>query len=486
MDRPLRVLILEDEATDAELMERELHKGGLRPVSRLARTREALVEGLAGFRPDLILSDYHLPGFDGLSALALAKESCPQVPFILVSGPIGEEKAIEILKNGATDYVLKDHLSRLVPAVQRALREAEERAELGRMGEALRAERQLLFSVLEEMPGFVILHAPDHSILFSNQYFRRQFGDPQGKPCYRVMNGLERPCTLCRPFQVLESRKPQEWEWPAPGGRVFQVYAYPFSFAADSPAVLALGIDITRRKEMEKAVRASERQLRRLSTHLLSAQENERKHVAQELHDSIGQILVALHYRTENLLARPPETPPDCRAALEGLAGMIRNAIEETRRIQKNLRPAILDEAGILAAIDWLCRELRGVHSTLDLEARFGLQEPAIPETLKIVLFRVTQEALDNAVKHSRATRVGLALGKGGGGGIELSIRDNGQGFSVEEVLAREDAQRGLGLASMRERVELSGGRFTVESSPGAGTCLVAAWPPPAAGEPGP
>jgi len=117
MEKKLKLLIIEDVSADAELMERELQKGGISINAKRIETREALIEAIDGFDPDLILSDYNLPKFDGLSALAIAQEKRPDIPFIVVSGAIGEELAVEALKKGATDYVLKDHLAKLVPAV---------------------------------------------------------------------------------------------------------------------------------------------------------------------------------------------------------------------------------------------------------------------------------------------------------------------------------------------------------------------------------
>src|SRR5579862_363598 len=118
--------MLEDDAQDAELTKFALRKSGIHfSVSRVD-TREDYLKELDECKPDLILSDYSLPGFNGHDALALAKEKCPETPFIFVTGTMGEEVAIETLKSGATDYVLKTRLTRLVPAVSRALREAEQ------------------------------------------------------------------------------------------------------------------------------------------------------------------------------------------------------------------------------------------------------------------------------------------------------------------------------------------------------------------------
>lgn len=123
----LRILSLEDSELDAELIERELRSGGVDFVSRRVQTGNDFEREIAEFQPEFILADYMLPTFDGAQALALAQARCPEVPVIIISGAVGEETAVELLKNGATDFVLKDRLGRLVPAVQRALREVAQR-----------------------------------------------------------------------------------------------------------------------------------------------------------------------------------------------------------------------------------------------------------------------------------------------------------------------------------------------------------------------
>jgi sigma-B regulation protein RsbU (phosphoserine phosphatase) len=124
----LRILSLEDSALDSELILREIRQGGIEFVSTRVQTRAEYEKALAEFHGGLILADYKLPSFDGGQALALARERCPDVPVIIISGAVGEETAVELLKNGATDFVLKDRIhGRLVPAVHRALREVEER-----------------------------------------------------------------------------------------------------------------------------------------------------------------------------------------------------------------------------------------------------------------------------------------------------------------------------------------------------------------------
>ncbi|HTL56749.1 MAG TPA: histidine kinase [Candidatus Limnocylindrales bacterium] len=144
MKKDIHILMLEDDAADAELTRFALRKGGLRFSIARVETKEEYLQELSDRPPELILSDYSLPGFNGQDALDIAREQCPETPFIFVTGTMGEEVAIETLKSGATDYVLKTRLSRLMPAVNRALREAQERTEHRRAEEQLRQSHEQL------------------------------------------------------------------------------------------------------------------------------------------------------------------------------------------------------------------------------------------------------------------------------------------------------------------------------------------------------
>jgi signal transduction histidine kinase/ActR/RegA family two-component response regulator len=151
---PLRLLHLEDNPVDAELITTTLVEGNIPCQSQLVDTRQAFVTALKEGRMDLILADYSIPGFDGMTALTLARQHCPDVPFLFVSATIGEELAIDAMHQGATDYVLKQRLGRLVPSVHRALRELDDRAERKRAEEALRqSEKQFLQSQKMEAVG---------------------------------------------------------------------------------------------------------------------------------------------------------------------------------------------------------------------------------------------------------------------------------------------------------------------------------------------
>ncbi|MCD6310407.1 MAG: PAS domain S-box protein [Candidatus Eremiobacteraeota bacterium] len=156
MKNNLHILILEDSISDVELVEREMKRGGLSFTTMRVETEKDFFEGIKVFKPDIILADYTLPGnFDGMSALEISKRSCSDVPFIFVTDTIGEEAAIETLKSGATDYVLKNNLSRLVPAIKRALKDAREQRELKH---AEKEKNRLLYDLNERVKELKCLY----------------------------------------------------------------------------------------------------------------------------------------------------------------------------------------------------------------------------------------------------------------------------------------------------------------------------------------
>jgi signal transduction histidine kinase len=226
-----------------------------------------------------------------------------------------------------------------------------------------------------------------------------------------------------------------------------------------------------------KVIQESERGLRALSERLVEAQERERMRLAKELHDSIGANLTAIKYTLEEKRFRmgadsvPPEGP-----TLEKIIDLVRETIVESQRIATNLRPSILDDMGILAAIQWVVRKSQEVYSSIHIETEMKVLEEDIPESLKIVILRIVQEAMNNAAKHSGANAIHLCL-KNDGDFLELIVEDNGKGFHQEEVKSRRNLSEGMGLQGMKERAELYGGVFRIDTEEGKGCILRALWP---------
>jgi PAS domain S-box-containing protein len=248
--------------------------------------------------------------------------------------------------------------------------------------------------------------------------------------------------------------------------------------AQDSQGVLvwrASLSDVTERKKTDERLQESERQLKYLSSELMTAYERERKRVAGELHDSIAAMLSALKLNLENFYDGE-ESDKNNQAMEKNFVSQVQKIIEETRRIMADLRPSVLDDLGIVPAIHWYCRDFQKNYTGIVIEKRIAIEENEIPDSLRTPIFRILQEALNNAAKHSKATAVNLSLGKSPQG-IELVIQDDGRGFDPEKKTKTDNPRRGLGLASMKERAELSGGSFTIQSGERTGTIIRVLWP---------
>jgi len=242
--------------------------------------------------------------------------------------------------------------------------------------------------------------------------------------------------------------------------------------------------DVTERHEAIQALRDSQATLQQLSASQLTAQESERKRVAQELHDSLGQSLSAIKFIIERALELEPK--PETSGPLRSVVPLIQSTMEEVRRISMALRPSTLDDLGLLMTISWFIREYQLTYPEIQVEKALLVEETQIPQTLKTNIFRILQEALNNAAKHSRAQRILVSLGMAGDR-LELKIQDHGVGFDPR-LVKKASINGGFGLDSMRERAILFGGLCTIDSVPGVGTIVTARWTldPSLAPEPSP
>lgn len=223
------------------------------------------------------------------------------------------------------------------------------------------------------------------------------------------------------------------------------------------------------RFNLEDELKTSAERLRFISGQLLTAQENERKRIARELHDSIGQSLAAIKFVLEKKISELNSTANCPGIRLEEIVPMIQNMMEEIRCVSMDLWPSILDDLGLLSGINYFCRQFGEIYSTIKIDKDLSVAEDAVPSSLKIVIYRILQEGLNNIAKYSKADKVLISLHKKNKH-LELAIADNGIGFDYQTF------PKGMGLVGMKERVELSGGYFTLISLPGKGTTIKATW----------
>lgn len=228
---------------------------------------------------------------------------------------------------------------------------------------------------------------------------------------------------------------------------------------------------MTERNRIEARLMQSHAQLRDLSTRLISAQEEERRRIARDMHDELGQALTALKFDLAWLNRHLPSAPASLQQKTATMLHVVDAAIDTLRSITTTLWPRVLDDLGLFAAVEWQVREFQrhtGIATTLTISPEHVQPEPAVALTA----FRFLQEALTNVSRHARATHVAIRL-RIFGSDLRLVVRDNGQGIS-QDVLTRPDR---LGLAGMRERVMACGGDMRIRGRQGSGTVITARLP---------
>jgi PAS domain S-box-containing protein len=235
-------------------------------------------------------------------------------------------------------------------------------------------------------------------------------------------------------------------------------------------------INVTERIKAQGKLMQSEKELRALSAKVLQTQEMERKIISKDLHDSIGSSLAAVKFRLEQELSRMGQRRNGEGNSLEQAIDILKGTIKETRRICNDLRPSMLDNMGLLATVRWFLRDFQGSYHHMAVEGQLHIREEEVPEPLKVIMFRILQEALNNTAKHSKATAVRVKISRKKDR-VTLSIEDNGEGFDLKKQAMVKSPLSGMGLASMKERAELSGGSFVVVSNEGKGTTIKASWP---------
>ncbi|MEJ2142058.1 MAG: sensor histidine kinase [Gammaproteobacteria bacterium] len=235
---------------------------------------------------------------------------------------------------------------------------------------------------------------------------------------------------------------------------------------------------LKKEKISKKKLQESEQQLQILSKQLLEAQEDERKRVASELHDGVGQILGAVKYQIEGVMISQ-EYAKDNDEALQtlkdGFSEIINNiqsAMQEVKRVSLNLRPTMLDEIGVIKTLDWFFEDYKKIYK-YEVTFDCNIIEDDIEDKMKVNIFRIVQESMNNIAKHANASRVTVSL-KNMKNGIILRVMDDGEGFVEQEK--QQEKLLGLGLKSMKERAEQSGAKFSIKSESGEGTIVQAIW----------
>ena len=323
--------------------------------------------------------------------------------------------------------------------------------------ERLEAERRRIFSVLNMLPGFVLLRAGDRTIRFANHRFLDIFGDPAGRPCHSVMRGRSTPCDVCYGDEVLSTGEPREWIWTNVRGRDYHLWAYPFAASDGTQLVLELGIDITERRELEREI--------------LQISDEEQRRIGRDLHDVLGQKLAGVAFLSKVLSQRlAAASSADAEQAAE-IANLVSETVAHARAISRGLCPVELSEGGLQKALEEMAA---GVEEVFGIPCAFeyGLTKATSDRNTAIHLHRITQEAVNNATRHGQPEHVWIALTEEDGG-VVLTVRDDGVGLPDDA-----DTKGGMGLRIMKYRADIIGASLDVSRAPDGGTVLVCALPP--------
>jgi len=511
MDR-LKILLLEDDPGDAFLVRTYLNEAwsGSPLVCRQAVRLSEALELLRAEPFDLALCDLSLPDAHGMDPIVRLRQEAADVPIVVLTGRDDPEFSVRLIERGVQDYLAKSRLN--ANDLARAIRYALERHKLWtQLQSAMRREqlrREILTHIAEDAPLAETVAELGNALL-------RQSGCDCGMvliPFEDANDWIVWPedsaslGQLAREHLVSRLANAGSEEIrsnPDDSGTQDPVHFFPIRSGngqllgqlalhprhpGDQPGALQiyaeLGVAMAalaiQRYRAEESLRRSEEELRQLSGQLMSIQETERKRIAADLHDGIGQSLSVIKLSIEQAAYNLSHgANREALEALQQLAPRVKDAIVEIRRISMDLRPSTLDDLGILPTLSWFFREFEGACRTITVERHITAVESDVPADLKVVIFRILQEAVSNIVKHAEASRIQFSLERDGQSLI-LRIEDNGRGFDTQ--VFHETPSEGLGLRGMQERARLSGGSYQLKSIRNKGTSIRIAWPLPPIG----
>lgn len=335
---------------------------------------------------------------------------------------------------------------------------------------ALRANERRYRTLFSKATDGILLLDTEGSVVDVNDSFARMHGYTVDELLSMNLRQLDTPETLAlapeRIRRVLAGEtlgfEVEQWH---KGGHIVPLDVAACAIDIDAkPYVLAFHRDITERRRAEQALKRSQQELRGLSKAANEALEAERRRTARELHDELGQSLTALKMDLESLRAALPPGPPDLGGRLQSMHALLDGTIAATRRIAADLRPLMLDDLGLAAALDWLTHNF-STHTGIATDLVIDDTVAQVPEPIASALYRITQESLTNVAKYAQATTAEIRLERDGDW-VQLLVRDNGRGIEP----ADQDKRGTFGLLGIRERVTLLGGEIAIKGESGRGS----------------
>jgi two-component system sensor histidine kinase UhpB len=459
MSQSLRILHLEDLPSDADMVARELKKAGLLGEIFLAETREEFIKGLTEFSPDIILSDHSLPSFDSHEALKIVKELNIDIPFILITATVSEEYAVNVMKEGASDYILKDRLQRLPSAVTSAIDSYRARAARKQAIETLRLSERKYKLLFEGNPlPMWMVSRTTLTIIDVNEAAINHYGYSREEFLAISSQGLNLSGYEAEGLQQSGVRHHKKKNGDPV---IVEVIAHDVLYE-NEPVTLVLANDITDRLKAEAEIECQRTLQQKLVTETsIQVQERERDEIGKELHDNINQLLVA----SKLYLQYAVEMEGFKSEGLQKCGTTLNLAIEEIRKLSQSLVAPSLGDISLIEAINKLT-DLISLTTSLHLElSTENYREEALDKNIKLAIYRIVQEQINNTVKHARAKKALISLSMTAQH-ICLTIMDDGVGFDKTKMAG------GIGLRNISNRAGFYDGSVDIISSPGNGCVL--------------
>lgn len=473
MKKDLKLLLLEDDPADAEFIQILLRRAGLSFTAIVASNEEEFLTALATNGYDAVLADNALPQYSSMEALKLLRITNPDIAFILVTGTVSEEFAVNIIQQGADDYILKTNLTRLPSAISNAIEKKRNIVEKEKAVKETIKEKELSASIINSLPGIFFLCNSQGRFLRWNKNFEQVSGYSSGEMAMMTpeyfFSGTEQDHFRHYMYSCIEKGSGQTEVTFVTRDHLHIPYFFTCMAInyENEHCLIFVGLDISARKESEKQLMQLNEELHDVSSHLETIRENEQKRIAREVHDQLGQQLTGLKMDISWIKDKIQKEANNeiIMDRLENMSLLVDEAVNTVRKVASDLRPPVLDDFGIVDALDWHSKEFTK-RSGIMVDFKSNLESIVIDQSVSIGLFRIYQEALINVARHAEANHVHTSL-ELTQQQLLLIITDNGKGFDMGHD------KKTLGLLGMKERAYMIGGSVHIESKPGYGTTVI-------------
>lgn len=471
MNNTLRVLLIEGNIGDAEKIKASLTREKPGCVFKRVIKEDEFLQAIDIFHPDVVISDNTLPTYSAAKALTVFKKRSLTIPFILVTGTVTEEFALDILKAGADDYLFKDRLTRLPLAIDSAIQKKKAEAEKKAGEERIKFHENLLRSVGQaviatDMNGRII-----YWNLAAEQLYGWKSAEVEGKDIFDITcEDQYQQHAVKTTSPLMDDRLSGECWMKRKDGSFFSAFLTESPFYNDNgdmAGIISVCYDLTDQKLAEKKIREMEMQMamqkveeqRKISRAIINAQEEEKNYIGLELHDNINQVLAG----AKMFLGLAGERNKDLKSLLNYPIELLDHSIAEIRRLtHKQVTP--LKNINLEEQLNKLLQSLN-ISPTLDIHFEYSVPDNKLADDIKLTIYRIVQEQVNNILKHAHAKTITIKVIKRLRW-VTVSIQDDGKGFNLMTQ------RKGIGISNMINRTQSYNGRFNIASKPNEG-CVV-------------